>query len=605
LNRPVLLRQLWVRAFLVLLFVCLPLVRPVLAAENPLQTVFVLHSYHRGDKWTDDQGAGIESALKGSVDRNRIYVEYMDAGRVTFEGGLDRLYRFYRDKYRGVDFDVVCVTDSDALEFMLKYRDRLFPRTPVVFSGVNWDEKNRLRNARGFTGVSAEPDLKANIELCLRLHPGTKNVIFINEWTNKGRLLHENLVRVMPLFADRLRFRLLEDVDAKEVFGVIGSASRDTVVLYGVFGRDKVGRVFDHGEIIELLSRNSVAPIYSPWDFNLGQGIVGGVVTSGYSQGLAAGQRALQLIRGARIENMSRVTGPSHQYMFDYNQMKRYGVRRGLLPPGSVVVNYPESFYERNRTYVLSVSAIIAVLLLIISFLLFIIHIRRRGERELKASRERLRALTWRLTEVEDKARKDLSRELHDQVGQNLTILGVNLNLLKSLITDEQPELVKSRIRDSVAMVKHTTRIIRNVMGDLRSPVLDDYGLVAAIEHYVRQYAERTGIAVNVKGEMDGPRIDPAQENGLLRIVQEALTNVVKHAGATEVIVSVRHIDGRLRLSIEDNGSGFDPERIAGTDGTRGWGMATMRERALAVGGTFHVRSLPGLGTHIIVEVKE
>lgn len=576
---------------------------PLSAVENPLQAVFVLHSYHRGYKWTDDQGAGIEAALSRSVDQNHIYVEYMDAGRVSFSEHMDNLYRFYRHKYRGVDFDVICVTDADALEFMLRYRDRLFPRTPVVFSGVNWDDEDRLRMVKGFTGVSAEPDLKANIDLVLALHPDTKQVVFINEWTSKGRLLHEELLKVMPLFRDRLRFQLLEDVDTKEVFRVLGRVPPGTVVLYGVFGRDKVGRVFEHGEIIELFSRNSVAPIYSPWDFNLGQGIVGGVMTSGYSQGFAAGQQALQILRGARIENMPAVTRPPRQYMFDYNQMTRYAIERHRLPAGSVIVNYPETFYERNRNYVLAVAALIAVLLMIISFLLVIIRVRRRSERELKTSRERLRALTWRLTEVEDKARKDLSRELHDRVGQNLTILGVNLNLLRSLMTDSQPDLVKARIRDSLTVVKQTTKSIRNVMGTLRSPVLDDYGLVAAIEHYGRQYTDRTGIAVQVKGAMDGPRLDPHHENSLFRIVQEALTNVIKHANATEVVITVRHIDGRLRLSIDDNGAGFDEASLAEDEGHRGWGMATMRERALAVGGTFRVRSFPGQGTRVTVEV--
>ena len=169
---------------------------------------------------------------------------------------------------------------------------------------------------------------------------------------------------------------------------------------------------------------------------------------------------------------------------------------------------------------------------------------------------------------------------------------------------DDEPDLVKTRIQDSLAVVKQTTKSIRNVMSDLRSPVLDDYGLVAAIEHYGKQYAERTGIAVRISGAMDGPRIDPRHENSLLRIVQEALTNVVKHANATEVAITVRRIDGRLRLSIEDNGTGFDKARLAEGGVHGGWGMATMRERALAVGGTFRVRSSHGAGTHVIVEVN-
>jgi signal transduction histidine kinase len=99
------------------------------------------------------------------------------------------------------------------------------------------------------------------------------------------------------------------------------------------------------------------------------------------------------------------------------------------------------------------------------------------------------------------------------------------------------------------------------------------------------------------------PRLDPTRENALFRIVQEALTNVIKHANATEAIVTVRHVGGKLRLTVWDNGTGFDEARLTEKEGTPGWGMATMRERALAVGGSFRIRSSSGLGTRVLVEV--
>jgi hypothetical protein len=120
-------RPLQAVALVLSLVFCSGLTEILIAAENPLQTVFVLHSYHRGYKWSDDQSAGIDAALRGSVDQNHIYVDYLDAGRMSFTEDLDNLYRFYEHKYRGVNFDVICVTDADALEFMLRYKDRLFP----------------------------------------------------------------------------------------------------------------------------------------------------------------------------------------------------------------------------------------------------------------------------------------------------------------------------------------------------------------------------------------------------------------------------------------------------------------------------------------------
>ncbi len=105
------------------------------AAENPLHTVLILNSYHRGYKWTDDQNAGIEAALKGSVNQNHIYVEYMDAGRMTHDKDFHDLYLAYKRKYRGLDFNVICVTDAEALRFMLDYREKLFPHAPNCLLG--------------------------------------------------------------------------------------------------------------------------------------------------------------------------------------------------------------------------------------------------------------------------------------------------------------------------------------------------------------------------------------------------------------------------------------------------------------------------------------
>jgi len=289
--------------------------------------------------------------------------------------------------------------------------------------------------------------------------------------------------------------------------------------------------------------------------------------------------------------------------MFDYDQLKRFNISRDRLPPESLIVNYPETLYGKYTKVINTVIAVFVILLVIISVLLWNLRFRRRSEKELIASRERLRALGWRLAEIEDKARKNLSRELHDELGQNMTVLGVNLNILRSHLANEASALVESRIADSLAIVKQTTQRIRNLMGSLRSPVLDDYGLVAALELYGKQWADRTGIAVQVRGPKTRPRLDIHSENALFRIVQESLTNVVKRARATEVVIAVGLANGKLHLSVEDNGVGFDEARSAGPGGERGWGFTTMSERALAIGGSFRVRSSPGLGTHIVVEV--
>ncbi|GAH53336.1 unnamed protein product, partial [marine sediment metagenome] len=164
---------------------------------------------------------------------------------------------------------------------------------------------------------------------------------------------------------------------------------------------------------------------------------------------------------------------------------------------------------------------------------------RRRAEEMLQQYTERLRALAAQLAEVAETERQQLARELHDQVGQNLTALGINLSIIRTQMPKKALTSMLSRLDDSLSLVEQTAEQIRDVMSTLRPPVLDEYGLVAALHWYGEQYARRTNIEVLVEGEEPVPRLAARVENALFRIAQEALTNVAKHAQAMQVTVAI------------------------------------------------------------------
>lgn len=565
--------------------------------------VLVLHSYYQGYKWTDDEHAGIEAVLKPVVGRNNLHIEYMDTKKIFGDIYSQRLFEVYKLKYKNYRFDLIITTDNNAFEFMLKYRDELFPGTPVVFCGVNYFDEETIKKHKGFTGVNEESDFTRNIELILRLHPETKKVVFINEWTSTGTWVQKAFVKAMVPFQNSLEFVLLGNVDLEDIFKEIRSLSPRSVILYTAFSKDKSGKIFEYGEIMSMISHQSKVPIYSPYDFNFGYGAVGGLVVLGYDQGEAAGKIALRILEGEKVENIPIVMETPKRYMFDYQQLQKFNIVSDDLPKDSIIANQPQTLYFKYKKWIDIIIIVIALLLLIISVLLINIQKRRQSEKELMNSREELRTLAWRLSETEETERKALSRELHDAVGQNLTILGVNLNLLRSLIPHDGTEMVHSRINDSLTIVKQTTERIRNLMSNLRSPVLDDYGLVAAIDLYSKQWSSRTGINAIVRGPEIDTHLSAHIENTMFRIVQESLTNVVKHSKASQVIITVSVTKEKVFLSVEDNGVGYDSQSWAGTKGERGWGVVTMSERALAVGGVCRIQSKPGLGTHVFVEV--
>jgi two-component system sensor histidine kinase UhpB len=140
-------------------------------------------------------------------------------------------------------------------------------------------------------------------------------------------------------------------------------------------------------------------------------------------------------------------------------------------------------------------------------------------------------------------------------------------------------------------------------MADLRPPVLDDYGLVAALRWYGEKISRRIEIPISVEGEEPSPRMESHVENALFRIVQEALTNVSKHAQASYVKISVDVDREILRLTLLDDGIGFDPEGVILPDNGQGWGLLSITERAEAVGGKCRIVSSPNQGTQVIVEI--
>ena len=228
---------------------------------------------------------------------------------------------------------------------------------------------------------------------------------------------------------------------------------------------------------------------------------------------------------------------------------------------------------------------------------------RRRAEQDLKMYADQLQSLSRQLVETQENYRRDLSRELHDRVGQNLTALNINLDILLNSLPASLKAERGPRLMDSLVLVNSTADAIEDVMSELRPPMLDDYGLAAALRWLSKQFTQRTGIEVALRNGDQLERMESAIEIALYRIAQEALTNVVKHAHAKHVDIVVTNSPGSISLTVIDDGIGFDSTNMEGSATKAGWGIINIRERAQAVRGTLTIESAPGKGTHVIVIV--
>jgi PAS domain S-box-containing protein len=215
-----------------------------------------------------------------------------------------------------------------------------------------------------------------------------------------------------------------------------------------------------------------------------------------------------------------------------------------------------------------------------------------------------LRGYSHRLIELDENLRKHLAAELHDEIGRDLTAIGMNLAVIGTSVADTEPVKVGEKIRDTVKLTENISRTVRGIMAGLRPPVLDDFGLLAALRWHSRSFSERTGVVIDVLADDSFPRLAAEKETALFRIAQEALMNAAKHADVHSVTIMLKVCDETIRLAIADQGKGF-MAGIAG-DSPRegsGWGLKIMRERAEAIGGHFQVESAAGGGTAVTVTV--
>jgi PAS domain S-box-containing protein len=223
---------------------------------------------------------------------------------------------------------------------------------------------------------------------------------------------------------------------------------------------------------------------------------------------------------------------------------------------------------------------------------------------EIKQSDEQLRALAFHLQEVQEFESRQIARELHDRIGQNLTGLNLNLQIIQNQLLPECAAQVRSRLADSLKLVEETTRHVRDVLADLHPTMLDEFGLVPALQQYGNIFSQRSGLDIRVIGSEIVPRLQPNVAMVLFRLVQEALHNVAKHAQATWAEVRVESADEGVFLTVNDNGRGIDPRILETPVDQSHWGIISMRQRAESIGAQLSIDSTPGRGTKISVRYR-
>jgi PAS domain S-box-containing protein len=226
----------------------------------------------------------------------------------------------------------------------------------------------------------------------------------------------------------------------------------------------------------------------------------------------------------------------------------------------------------------------------------------RHAERELLHSREELRRLSAAMHRAQEQERKRIAREVHDELGQRLTALRLDLGLLRNEVRGDELDAAEERMAMMLGLIDETISTVRHVATQLRPAILDDFGFRAAVENELKTLHHRTGIETELVIEPPELNVAPEHATALYRIIQEALTNVARHSGATRVEVRIAASELGLEADIRDNGRGITPEEI---DNPASVGILGVRERAYALGGQAIIEGSPDRGTRVSVTIPK
>ena len=436
--------------------ICLALVvEDIARAQDRQKEVLALYSTRRdaqiavvGDR---EMSRILERSLPGGVD---YYSEHLDQARFTNPSYQQAFHDFLQLKYAGHRFDVVIAMSPISLTFIEKNRSSLFPKTPVVFFSSDSDTRPIMNS----TGVKAALNLSDTIALALELQPDTRHVFVISGTGTDAFYASAAQTQLRP-FEKRLTFTYLSGLITSELESRLRTLPEHSIVYYLVVNRDGAGEDVHPLNYLDRVAAIANAPTYSWVDSAMGHGIIGGSVKSQDAEVSAVAGLALRVLHGERADSISPAEMDLNVRQVDWRQLRRWNIRESRVPAGTRIVFREPGLWDRYKLYLLGGIVLVLAESALIAGLLTQARRRRRVEEhmrdklaELRTSDERIRDLNRRLVSAQDTERSSLARELHDNIGPQMALLTVDLELLRRA---RQSEAAAPIAREAIERIQH------------------------------------------------------------------------------------------------------------------------------------------------------
>ena len=353
--------------------------------------VVILYSYGDGiPAYQQATRAFLSAMTAGGVSVNNLFFEYLDLERKKDKEHYENLTTLLRHKYEGKKIDLVVTLHTKALDFLLNEGKDLFPGSPVL-SYLAPDRIDTAGIERRFILLPMKMDFNGTLELALKLFPQTKRVVFINGIGEGEKRLEVEARGVFEQWRGRLEFEYTHDLSVEEILERITTLPPRTVVFYSNLFRDKTGRTFVPRDVALIVAKAANAPVFGMHNTLIGNGVIGGSVFNFEVEGARAGTMALDILKGTLLLTKPVTTVSVGRIpMFDWQQLKRWGVESIQLPDDTIFVNRSISFWERYQRYVTGVVLFMLAQSLLIVVLLLQIRRRKSAENSLRQKKEEL-----------------------------------------------------------------------------------------------------------------------------------------------------------------------------------------------------------------------
>jgi signal transduction histidine kinase len=526
----------------------------------------------------------------------QLHMENLDVNNFFGKEHQTKLRHYLAEKYHDISIGVLVAVGSAALEFALQLRSERWPHVPIVFAAADGESAERLlahAPTENVTGRSLRFSLTKSVHLARMLVPGLKQVALVGDPLEKQPFRRHFKDAVAQAMVG-LTLLDLTGLPLQEVKERISALPDHSVILYTALTNDGAGTNYIPQEASRIIAGVANRPVLVDIDNRIGLGATGGIVVRPALIGAEAARAVGRIFSGEAASAIPIADSEAMQPIFDWRQLKRWGISESRLPPGSEVWFRPQSVWELYQAQILSACVVVLIQATLIAWLLYERSHRRRSE---AAAHE----LSGRLIIAQEQERARLARELHDDLTQRLAVLAIEAGREDLKPTAVAGGSMMGRMRESLIRLSEDVHALAY---RLHPSILEELGLREALKSECEHFARMSSLTVDVSADGIPERVPHEVALCLFRVAQECLRNIARHASATAARIRVWHSQGRLHLLVTDNGVGFDPAQQRARPSL---GHASMRQRVALLGGKLTIDSeiLKGTTISVWVPIKE